>query len=148
MPFDDDKKPKVKKTLGVKHSNATSEVNQKVVATQAFEAGANAQFSKIEEYKQRAWDLSVKYKSFVENKVLADNKGVISSNLEKEVIEKLIQLASEMNEDPTQDQAVGSTAICMILLKCMLVQRDIINELSFKMEKLEKKIPTISPDVK
>ncbi len=149
MPFDDndngDVIPTPVRKIGVRKENSTipGENNSKI--KENFENKANEKYSKIEEYKQQVWDLSIKYKSFIENKTLPENRGPIASNLEKEVLDKLVQLATEMNEDETQLQSVGSTALCMLLMKCMLIQRDVINTLSFKLEQLDKKthIPVV-----
>lgn len=146
MPFDDsdNDNEEVKapsRRIGLKKTNVQPQNNS--AATKAnFEQHADQKFEKIEDYKQQMWDLSVKYKSFIESKVLPENKGPIAVNLEKEVLEKLIQLAIEMNEDETQPEGVGSTALCMLLMKCMLLQRDTINSLLFKIDQLERKTVT------
>src|SRR5258708_6451228 len=122
MPFDDDNSveapPPVRK-VGVKAMNNKSQHTSLSEIKENFEKQADSKFSKIEDYKTQIWELSVKYKSFIENKVLPENKGPITSNLEKEVLDKLVQLASEMNDDETQPQGIGSTALCMLLMKCM-----------------------------
>lgn len=137
---DNDGLPKSKRQIGLKQSNKESIVanEEKKQQREEFEKQADVAFAQIEDYKKRAWDLSVKYKSFIQDKTLPENRGPLGESLEKEVLENLIQLASEMNEDETQEQAVGSTALCMLLLKCLLLQRDIVNQLSFKVDKLEK----------
>jgi hypothetical protein len=141
MPFDDNDSEDVVKApsrkIGLKKTNTQQQINKTEVKAK-FEQQADEQFAKIEDYKQQMWDLSVKYKSFIESKVLSENKGPISLNLEKEVLDKLVQLAIEMNEDATQPEGVGNTALCMLLMKCMLLQRDTINSLSFKLDQLGK----------
>lgn len=132
--------PTPARKIGVKKENSTTTGENGAKTKTNFDNKADEKYSKIEEYKQQIWDLSIKYKSFIENKTLPENRGPIASNLEKEVLDKLAQLASEMNEDSTQIQGVGSTALCMLLMKCMLIQRDIISSLSFKVEKLEQNI--------
>jgi hypothetical protein len=144
MPFDDNESdiiPTPIRKIGVKKENATtSNVNDANNIKANFENKADAQFSKIEEYKQQIWDLSIKYKSFIDNKILPVNRGPISNNLEKEVLDKLVQLSTEMNEDELLEQGMGSTALCMLLMKCMLMQRDAINILSCKVDQFEKKL--------
>lgn len=142
MPFDDNDNEEVKapsRRIGLKRTNTQPKTNTAEVK-ENFERQADQQFDKIEDYKQQMWDLSVKYKSFIESNVLPENKGPIAVNLEKEVLEKLIQLAIDMNEDATQPEGVGSTALCMLLMKCMLLQRDGINKLLYKIDQLERKI--------
>lgn len=118
-------------------SKSASSLEQKA----AFEQKANEVFENTETYKQQIWDLSIKYKSFIESKVLPENRGPINLSLEKEVIDKLVALATRMNEDETQEVGIGSTALCMLLMKCMLLQRDYINVLSYKLMQLENKQP-------
>ena len=110
-----------------------------VVSKDEFERQANDQFDKIQDYKQQIWDLSVKYKSFIESKVLPENKGPMVMDLEKEILEKLIIIAGTMNMDQTQDEGSGNTTLCMLLMKCMLIQRDIIIKLSYKVDALQAK---------
>lgn len=142
MPFDDnddsDKQPTRK--IGLKKTNSSMERKNTAEIRENFEKQADGKFSQIEDYKSKMWDLSIKYKSFIENKTLPENKGPIASNLEKEVLGKLVELAIIMNEDEMQEQGMGSTALCMLLMKSMLIQRDTINILSSKIEQLEKKV--------
>lgn len=143
MSFDDqdeDNHTPIRK-IGLKKTNSAPIQNNAEMKAN-FEQQANAQHDRIEEYKSEMWDLSIKYKSFIESKVLPENKGPIASNLEKEVLDKLVGLASNMNEDKFQPESIGSTALCMLLLKCMLLQRDTINILSFKLDQIDKKTPT------
>ena len=139
MPFDE-KEPKVRKT-GLKINNAASAVPPpKVSDAAAFEQKADAAFAKIQEYKERWWDLSGKFKSFIEDKILSINKTIISKDFESETLQKLVALASDMNEDEIQKESIGATSLCMMLMKMMLLQRDIINDLAYKLDKLEKSL--------
>jgi hypothetical protein len=139
MPFEDET-PK-KKKLGVKLNNKDSVIEPpKVPTSVAFEQKANEAFAKIESYKQRMWELSGKYKAIIEDRMLSQNKTVISKDLEKEVLDKLIAVASEMNDDNTQPESLGATALAMLLMKMNLIQRDIINELGYKVDKLERAV--------
>jgi len=143
MPFDDDDDTEIKgpvRKISLKKVNPPQP--ERPSTKEIFEQQAEQKFSQIEDYKQKIWDLSIKYKSFIESKILPENRGPITSNLEKEVLDKLVQLSLDMNEDETQEQGVGSTALCMLLMKCMLIQRDIINSLNFKLEQIEQKIKT------
>jgi len=145
MPFDDrddddDAIPQPTRKIGIRKANPVVPGANNAQIRADFAKKADEKFSTIEDYKNQIWDLSIKYKSFIESKVLPTNRGPIATNLEKEVLDNLVQLALDMNEDETQQQGVGSTALCMLLMKCMLIQRDIINTLSFKVDQLEKKI--------
>lgn len=127
------------KKRGIKLTNKNPLFASKKQNTEEFNEEANNAFNKDEEYKKRAWELAVQFKKSIEDKTLKINKGPIAEDIENEIIDKLVNLASEMNNDEMQKEGVGSVALCMVLMKCMLVQRDMINELSFALKELSKK---------
>lgn len=94
---------------------------------------------KHDSYKQRTWDLTTKFKALVDDRFLPENKSPLTKDLEKEVMDGLILLSSEMNADDTQPEGLGSSAINFMLMKMILLQRDKINILEYKLEKLYKK---------
>lgn len=129
---------------GLKIDNQNSSVPPPKPNTAAiFDEKAKEVYQKYEEYKQRTWDLSIKFKSMIEDKMLTDNRSVLSRGIESETLNKLVALASEMNEDDNQPEGIGSTALAMLLMKMMLIQRDTINSLLFKVDKLEKNISKV-----
>lgn len=126
------------KKKGLKITNENSTVpTPKTNQSALFEEKAKEVYSKYEEYKHRTWELSTKFKSMIEDRVLPENKSIISKDIENETLNKLITLASEMNEDDNQAEGIGSTALSMLVMKMLLIQRDTINRLMFKIEKLE-----------
>jgi hypothetical protein len=136
MPFDN--RGPIKKK-GIKINNENSSVpSPKPDASAVLDEQAKKAISKYEDYKQRTWELSTKFKGMVEDKTLSDNKSVLTRGIETEVLNKLVVLASEMNEDDTQPEGIGSTALSFLLMKMILLQRDTINALLYKVEKLEK----------
>lgn len=140
MPFDDDdgKKPPIKKK-GVKIDNQNSSIPQPKPDTAAlFDNNAILANSKYEEYKQRTWELSLKFKSMIEDRTLPENKSILVKGIESETLTKLVSLASDMNEDDNQPEAIGSVALSMLLMKMLLLQRDTINILMFNIDKLER----------
>jgi hypothetical protein len=134
----DDKNNSGPKT-GLKINNSTSSVPQPPRQSQAdFDSKANQTFNKLEDIKKRGWDLASKFRDQVLDKTLNVNKGPIVKNLEDEVVDQLFHLASEMNEDDNFIDGEGSNTICSLLMRCMLKQRDVINELAYKIDRLEK----------
>lgn len=133
---DDPKRPK----KGIKLDNSKSSIQPKPNQAAIFDEKAKEAFSKYEDYKQRTWDLSTKFKAMIEDKILPENKSILSKDIEAEVINKLVALASDMNEDENQPESIGSTALSMLLMKMLLVQRDTINSILFKFDKLEKSL--------
>jgi hypothetical protein len=152
MPFDD-KKPK-KNKVGLKLDNTASSIPQPQANQAAvFEKNANDAFNKQESYKSRMLDLSTKFKAMIEDKVLVENKSIISKDLESEVVDKLIIVASEMNTDDNQPEGLGAVALSTLLMKMVILQRNTINSILYKIDRLEKSCKkleavNITPDVK
>lgn len=78
------------------------------------------------------------------DETLLSEKGPIKKNLEKEIVNKLVRFASEMNNDPNEPEGFGSVAVIVLLLKAILYLRDKNNELSYKVASLEQKINKVS----
>ena len=132
----DDNAPK----KGVKISNEKSMFNKKEpsVSAQDFEQSADAVFNKFELRKRKCIELGAKFVNILNDKTLAENRSVITKDTEKEVVGGLINIASEINTDESEDEGMGSVAMVTLLMRAVLIQRDKINELSFKVSQLEK----------
>lgn len=127
------------KKRGVKLNNDNSTVPKPKQDTSAlFNKQADEVFSKIEDFKKRSFELGSKFKAIIEDKKLSVNKTQINKDLEQEVLNNLVILANDMNADENQPEGVGSVAVSMLLMKMLLIQRDSINDLSFKVETIEK----------
>jgi hypothetical protein len=138
MPSDGYRGSQSNKT-GLKINNQASTVPHVQKPTQAdFDEKANEAFHKYEDMKKRGWELAFKFRDQVLDKTLHINKGPIVENLENEVIDQLYKLSIDMNDDDNRPEGEGSSTMCALLMRCMLKQRDIINELAFKIDKLEK----------
>jgi hypothetical protein len=134
---------------GLKINNQRSSVPQpKVNNTAVFNEQAKEVFLQYEDYKQRTWELSTRFKSMIEDKTLSENRTIISKDLEKEVLDKLVALSSEMNSDDNQPEGIGSIALSMLILKMLLLQRDTINSLAYKVDRLEKNNSKLENTVK
>jgi len=142
-----DSGPIKKKSLKINNDNSSVPVPKPNPAV-IFEEQANKAHSKYEDYKQRTWELTTKFKSMVDDKILPDNKSVLSKGIEAETLTKLVALASEMNEDDSQPEGIGSTALAFLLMKMALLQRDTINLLHYKIDKLEKSSAKLEATIK
>ena len=142
MPFDNS--PPVKRK-GLKINNQASNVQVPVKNdTAAFDESAKQAFSRHEDFKQRSFELGVRFKSLIEDKTLVVNKTVIQKDIENEVLTKLVAWANEFNNEETQPiDGAGGTALCQLMMKMMLFQRDKINDLAFQVEKLHKQLVDI-----
>lgn len=133
----DDNRPKKKK--GLKIGNEASSVPiPKQSNAAAFDEQAKAAFNKLEDFKARSYELGTRFKSLIEDRTLGVNKTQIQKELESEVLAKLVALSHDLNNDEVQVEGAGSTALCQLIMKLMLVQRDTINNLAFQLEKLQR----------
>lgn len=146
MPFKDSGPIKKK---SIKFNNENSSVPApKPSPVAVFEEQAKKANSRYEEYKQRTWELSSKFKAMIEDKILPELKSPLTKGIEIETITKLVALASDMNEDDNQPEGIGSTALSYMLMKMLLIQRDTINILQYKVDKLEKASFKLEQEVK
>jgi hypothetical protein len=102
-----------------------------------FDELATKVHSKDEEYKKKFFEYSTMFKKIVGDSILEENKTELSKSVEKDIVNKLINLASEMNSDENQPEGIGSIALITLMLKICLSQRDSINELKYKIYLLE-----------
>jgi hypothetical protein len=137
------------KRKGLKINNQASSVPQpKPNTSAAFNEQAEKVFNKIEEYKQRSFELGSKFKAIIEDTKLVVNKTQINKDIELEILQKLIALANDLNSDENQPEGAGGTALAMLIMKMMLTQRDHMNEISFKIEKIEKALNVLVSQAK
>lgn len=88
-------------------------------------------------------ELATQFNGFIKDKTLNENKGPILLELEKSIPKELSEISLQIDNDETTDQiCLGSNGLILLLLRTNLIQRDIINELSFKVSKLEKRFPS------
>jgi len=85
-----------------------------------------------------------KFLKTLNEKMLSVNKSPIAKSVEKTNVMELVNLALSINQDENKPEGYGSIALCNLLLKSMLNQRDRINELEFKLEKVSKELSRLS----
>lgn len=126
---------------GVKLNNDSSSVvgPPSSAAAEAFQKAADEAAERLANYKKRSWDLGVKLKGLMESSVLPENKTNLLKDLESETLQELSKLATEINSDGVQPEGMGGVALCQLILKMLLLQRDKTNILSFRLEELIKK---------
>ena len=136
------------KRKGVKITNEASTLpTPKQNPTTVFNEQAEKAFNKNEEYKARSFELGTKFRGIVEDKVLAENKTLINKEIEQETLNKLVILANEMNADDNQPEGIGGAALGMLLMKMLISQRDRINTLEYKLDKLEKIVANLKAEL-
>lgn len=90
-------------------------------------------------YKAKAADLSGKFIKIISDRTLKQNKSIFAIELEKEVLAQMIGLAVEINNDPHEQEGMGSMGWITLLFKICLSQRDRLNQLEYAVSVLEKK---------
>jgi hypothetical protein len=144
MPFDEEDEDQVSnQKTGLKNvstQRSIFEQMKKKPTQEDFEKQVKAVEQKMASYKQRAAELAVQFKKIVEDKTLSQNKNIFNTELEREVLSKMIQLASEINNDPNEQEGMGSLSWITLLFKTVLSQRDRINNLEYSISQLDKKI--------
>lgn len=145
MPFDeekDDESPSIKSTkIGLKNVSSQKSIFDSM-PKKPTQNDLDTKVKGIQErdssYKSRAADLVLQFKKAMDDKTLTENKNIFSKELEKEVLGKMIQLAVEINNDVNEPEGMGSLSWITLLLKTCFSQRDKVNNLEYKITKLEK----------
>lgn len=106
--------------------------------SQEFQGFAKQAHERSMEYKNRAFTLGKTFIELISDKTLIENKGSIAQNAENQVVSDLAKLAIDMNNDETQDEGMGSIGLVVLLFKTVLSQRNRINALEYKLQKIEK----------
>lgn len=153
MPFDeeDDSLPVKPSKLGLKNVSSQKSIFESIPKKPTQE-DLDKKVKNIQEknfgYKQRAAELAVAFKKTMEDKTLFQNKNVFTSDLERELLSKMIQLAVEINNDPDEQEGMGSLGWITLLLKTALSIRDKLNYTDYRIMQLEKKIESLTLDKK
>lgn len=144
MPFGGDEPIIPPKSQGLKISNKNSKFTKAADDQNNFEQLAGDLIAQKNERNKKALELAGQFISSLKDKTLIQNKSELAKNIEKDTCGKLIKLSLEINNDGSELEGMGSTAIINLLLKTTLLQRDIINELDYKISRLEKNIQSSS----
>jgi len=136
----EDYEPRVglkKQTTGQK---SMFEGKPKPPTQQEFQRKVEDAQEKLAGYKKRAADLFVQFNKTILDKTLPQNRNVFNIESEKEMLQNMIQLAIEINNDPNEQEGMGSLTWITCLFKTTLAQRDRINELEYAMNVFQKKL--------
>ncbi len=115
---------------GRRRAPTQQEFQQKVQQTQETLTG----------YNRRAADLFMQFQKAMADKTLPQNRNVFNHEAEKEMLQNMLQLATEINNDPNEQEGMGSLTWIILLFKTCLAQRDRVNELEYAMTSLQKKL--------
>ena len=91
------------------------------------------------EYKKRAAELFIQFSKSMADPTLAEHRNVFTEASEREMLQKMVQLAMDVNGDPNEAECMGSLTLITCLFKALMAQRDKINDLSYALAALQKK---------
>lgn len=148
MPFDeeDDSLPQQPNRLGLKNVSSQKSIFESIPkkpTQEDFDKKVKIAQDKSINYKQKASELAVSFKKTMEDRTLFQNKNVFTNDLERELLSKMIQLAVEINNDPNEQEGMGSLGWITLLFKTALSLRDRNNLLEYKILQLERKLENL-----
>jgi len=147
MPFDEETKRDFVPKVGLKQQAGQASMfdnKPKQPTQQEFEQQVQVSQERLSGYKKRAAELFLAYDKALNDKTLPQNRNTFIIESEREIMTNMIQLAIEVNGDPTEEEGMGSLTWIACLLKTCLSQRDRINELEYSVSQFQKKMsPTI-----
>lgn len=138
--FDENDSEPSNDPTGVKLTNSKSKFAKKIKQKEEFQKAADATISKKVDRNTQAAELVKQFWTLAKSETLEANKGPIEKNLEREIITKLIQFATELNNDENEPYGSGSVAIITLLLKIVIQLRNDNNQLKFKIAQIENKL--------
>lgn len=143
MPFDEEpKEPRQNKVTLKQVSSQKSmfDAVPKKPTQQEFQQQVHASQERSSSYKVRASKLAQDFGRMMKDKTLPQNKNIFSQEAEREILGGMVQLAIEINNDPSEQEGMGSLSWITVLLKTCMEQRDRLNTLEYQMSLMEKKI--------
>jgi hypothetical protein len=131
-----------KKKVELKLSNKGSMLDAlpKKPSKEDFEQKATEVNDTLNAYGVRASDLALRFKRTLDDKTLPQNKNPFQQAAESELLTNLVQLSVDMNTDEHEQEGMGSVGLSALLLKTVLIQRDRINDLEYKLSLLDKQV--------
>jgi hypothetical protein len=147
MPFDTSPKdPKdLNNRLGLKPIKGQPSMfdgKPKPPSQQEFQKDVQETQDKMSGYKRRAAELFMQFTKAINDKTLPQNRNVLNTETEKELLQNFMQLAMDINSDPNEQENMGSLTLITCLFKTCLSQRDRLNELEYSFQNLMKKLDT------
>lgn len=134
QPFEEEDSPQ---KSGLKISNNKSMFQtQKKPSKEESAQKANQLNEQANSYSKRASDLAGKFTKMLNDKTLTENKNLFIQDIEKEILSELLKLGVEINLDESQQEGMGSMGLISLLFKSVISQRDKINNLEYKLEKI------------
>lgn len=146
MPFDDEdnEQPSLQsKKVGLKNVSSQKSMFD-TMPKKPSQEDLDTKVKQIQDrssaYKGKAADLASQFNRSMADKTLPQNKNLFQKDAEKEILSQMVQLAIDINNDPSEKEGMGSLSWIVLLLKTCFSQRDKINQLEYQQTILNGKI--------
>lgn len=93
-----------------------------------------------EEQKKIAFELTSRLLSLFKDRTLAENKDIKVKEAEQQILMDFTEFARLINTSPDEEESLGSISFIIALARCMLIQRDTINEMHRELYVLRKEL--------
>ncbi len=140
MPFEDDENDLPEQVTKINLKNVTPNKLGKAQSQENLDKRVNKIIENNSVYKMKAKELATQFNVAISDKTLSQNKNIFSKEMERELLMKMAQLAIDINNDPDEQEGMGSLSWVILLLKACLSQRDRINQLEYALSQFDKKI--------
>jgi hypothetical protein len=119
---------------------AKNEDEQKSPTKEEFEKEVRQFKARDMDQRNKIAQLSSQYKGILLDKTHEDNKSPIQKDLEASIIKELATLGLQLDNDQDQPEGIGSIGLCNLLLQANILQRDVINKISYEIVKLNRTV--------
>ncbi|CAB4197047.1 hypothetical protein UFOVP1290_567 [uncultured Caudovirales phage] len=147
MPFEDDDNDLPEQTTKINLKNISSQKLSRAQSQENLDKRVNKIIENNSAYKIKATELATQFNTAIADKTLKQNKNIFAKEMERELLIKMIQLAIDINNDPDEQEGMGSLSWITLLLKTCLLQRDRINQLEYILSQFDKKINLEIPEL-
>jgi len=136
----------IKNSKGVKLNNDNSTVKVNAPPINMRETIARI-VDNDEELKKWAFTLTSRLLGTIKDKTLDENKDAAIRDKERQVFSEFAEFARVINSDPNKEDCYGTLSYVNALSRCILMQRDRINELEYETVKLQKVVKVLQDSV-
>lgn len=154
MPFDEDDNDQQSvqsKKLGLKNVSSQKSIFD-AMPKKPTQDDLDRSVKRVQErasgYKAKAAELALHFNKSMADKTLPQNRSLFQQDAEKDLLKQMIELAVDINNDPNEQEGMGSLSWITLLLRTCFSQRDKINRLEYSMSLLEKKFDTLDKSKK
>lgn len=149
MPFDEENDDEqVSPKVGLKKVSSQKSIFEsmpKKPSQEEFNQKVKQVQEKSSSYKVKAASLASQFNKAMADKTLSENKNLFQAEVEKDLMTQMVQLAIDINNDPNEQEGMGSLGWITLLMKTCFSQRDRINKLEYAVQQLEKRTEITKP---